>query len=309
MTHERIPARFEALDPRFAGIGGDRELRVLFDDGRWLEGPAYSPQGRFLLFSDIPNDRVLRYDEVSGAVHTWDARAGFTNGRTVDREGRFVQCEHGGRRVVRFEHDGSASVVADSYQGRRLNSPNDVVVHTDGSVWFTDPHYGIRNDYEGHRGDEEIGSRNVYRWSEDDGLVAASDALDGPNGLAFSPDGAFLYVSDSEHRSIVRFPVEGARLGEGSTFATADVIYDGLRIDTEGRVWAAAEDGVHVYHPDGEQLGRLAVPQVVSNLEFGGPQRNLLYLTATSRLYVLRVTVQGVSRMPSPSGAVRTAAR
>ena len=294
---ERIPAVFERLDERMEGIGGDRELRVLFDDGRWLEGPAYSPQGRFLLFSDIPNDRVLRYDEVSGRVDVWASPAGFTNGRTVDRQGRFVQCEHGNRRVVRFEHDGSPTVIADSYGGGRLNSPNDVVARADGSIWFTDPHYGIRNDYEGHRGDEEIGSRNVYRWSVDEGLQVASDALDGPNGLAFSPDGSSLYVSDSDHRSIQRFSVEGTRLDRSETFATADVIYDGLRVDTEGRVWAAAEDGVHVFHPDGTLLGRLRIPQVVSNLEFGGPQRNTLYLTATSRLYVIRVTVQGVDHM------------
>ncbi|MFT4220910.1 MAG: SMP-30/gluconolactonase/LRE family protein [Microbacterium sp.] len=299
MTRERIPARFESLDSRFEGIGGDRELRVLFDDGRWLEGPAYSPQGRFLLFSDIPNDRVLRYDELSGSVDTWASPAGFTNGRTVDREGRFVQCEHGGRRVVRFGHDGSPAVIADAWDGKRLNSPNDVVAHSDGSLWFTDPHYGIRNDYEGHRGEEEIGSRNVYRWREDDGLAVASDALDGPNGLAFSPDETLLYVSDSERKSIARFSVDGGRLGGQTTFATADVVYDGLRVDTEGRVWAAAEDGVHIYHPDGALLGRLPMPHVVSNLEFGGPQRNMLYLTATSRLYVMRVTVQGVDKLSS----------
>jgi gluconolactonase len=295
MTTERIPAVFTGVDDRFAGIGGDRELRVLFDDGRWLEGPAYSPQGRFLLFSDIPNDRILRYDEVTGRVDTWARPAGFANGRTVDREGRFIQCEHGNRRVVRFGHDGEPVVIADRYDGKRLNSPNDVVGHGDGSVWFTDPHYGIRSDYEGHRGDEEIGSRNVYRWSEGEGLTVVTAALDGPNGLAFSPDWSRLYVSDSEHRSIVEFPVVDTALGEGTLFATSDVTFDGLRIDTSGRIWAAAEDGVHVFDPDGTLLGRLELPEVVSNLEFGGPQRNLLYLTATARLYVLRVTVQGLT--------------
>jgi gluconolactonase len=307
MTMERIPAQWTVHDERFVDIGGDRELRVLFDDGRWLEGPAYSPQGRFLLFSDIPNDRVLRYDEVSGRVDVWAHPAGFTNGRTVDREGRFIQCEHGNRRVVRFEHDGSPRVIADALDGKRLNSPNDVVAHADGSIWFTDPHYGIRSDYEGHRGDEEIGSRNVYRWSESDGLGVATSALDGPNGLAFSPDGSLLYVSDSEHCSIVVFPVEStfpvggtalahAVLGAPRTFATSQVVYDGLRIDVEGRVWAAAEDGIHVYHPDGTLLGRLHLPCTASNLEFGGPQRNTLYITATARLYVLRVNVQGVRK-------------
>ncbi len=160
---ERIPARFEVLDERFAGTGGDRYVDRVFADGRWLEGPAYHPAGRFVLFSDIPNDRVLRYDEISGRIDVFLAPAGFTNGRTVDRQGRFVTCEHGDRRVTRIEHDGSHQILADAYQGQRLNSPNDVVEHSDGSIWFTDPTYGIKTDYEGHQATSEIGSNNVYR--------------------------------------------------------------------------------------------------------------------------------------------------
>jgi gluconolactonase len=305
VVHDRIPAVFERRDERFASIRGDSQLRILFDDGRWLEGPAYSPQGRFLLFSDIPNDRVLRYDEVSGRVDVWEQPAGFTNGRTVDGQGRFVTCQHGYRRVVRREHDGSTTVLADAYDGRQLNSPNDVVAHSDGSVWFTDPSYGIMSDYEGHSGEELIGSRNVYRWSagastkdagEDARLTVATDALTQPNGLAFSPDESLLYVSDSEHGSITVFDVDDGALNGGRPFASSDVVYDGLRIDTEGRVWAAATDGIHVYDPDGTLLGVLGLPEIVANLEFGGPQRNLLYITATTRLYVIRLTVQGAKR-------------
>ena len=297
MATERIPAVFEGRDPRFAGIGGDAELRVLFDDGRWLEGPAYSPQGRFVLFSDIPNDRVLRYDEVSGRVDVWAHPAGFTNGRTVDAEGRFVTCEHGRRRVVRTEHDGSTLVLADSFGGKRLNSPNDVVARSDGSVWFTDPSYGIMTDYEGHRSHEELGSRNVYRWAPDAPLAVVADTLTQPNGLAFSPDESLLYVGDSERRTITVFNVGDGRLSDGSTLCSLDTVVDGMRVDTEGRIWAATEEGIHVYDPDGTLLGLLRVPETASNLEFGGLQRNLLYITATSRLYVIRLKVEGRPRL------------
>jgi gluconolactonase len=241
-----------------------------------------------------------------------------------------VTCQHGHRRVVRREHDGSTTVLADAYNGRQLNSPNDVVAHSDGSVWFTDPSYGIMSDYEGHRGQEAIGSRNVYRWSPDADehdaadarsgadlpqstqstdarptdarptdarLTVATNALTQPNGLAFSPDESLLYVSDSEHGSITVFDVDEGKLAGGRLFASSDVVYDGLRIDTEGRVWAAATDGIHVYDPDGTLLGVLGLPEIVANLEFGGPQRNLLYITATTRLYVIRLTVQGAKRL------------
>lgn len=302
MTTDRIPAVFERRDARFDGIRGDSELRILFDDGRWLEGPSYSPQGRFLLFSDIPNDRVLRYDEVTGRVDVWAQPAGFENGRTVDSQGRFLSCQHGNRRVVRREHDGSTTVLADAYAGHPLNSPNDVVAHSDGSVWFTDPTYGILTEYEGHRAAELLGSRNVYRWaadprSGDASLTVVTDALTQPNGLAFSPDESLLYVSDSERRTVTVFDVDGGELRSGREFASSHAGYDGLRLDDQGRVWAATGEGVHVYHPDGALLGVLRLPEIVANLEFGGPQRNLLYITATTRLYAIRVTVEGAKRL------------
>ena len=286
-----IPARFEVLDDRFAGTGGDRFLAQLFDGGRWLEGPAYSAAARCLLFSDIPNDRVLRHDEVSGRTEVFRAPADFPNGRTVDLEGRFVSCEHGGRRVTRLEHDGSVRVLADRWQGLRLNSPNDVVVHSDGSVWFTDPTYGIRSDYEGHQAESEIGARHVFRLDPGTGAldVVVADFVQ-PNGLAFSADERRLFVVDSEQHTIRAFDVHGSGLGgQGALFAADDQGYDGLRFDDQGRLWCAAHDGLHCYHPDGTLLGKLLVPEVVANLEFGGLQRNVLYLTATTSLYALRV--------------------
>jgi len=287
---ERIPARFEVLDARFAGTGGDRHVARVFDGGRWLEGPAYSPAGRYVLFSDIPNDRVLRHDEISGRTDVFATAAGFPNGRTVDAQGRFITCEHGGRRVTRLEHDGSVRVLADSWQGQRLNSPNDVVVRSDGSVWFTDPTYGIRSDYEGHQAESAIGARHVFRLDPATGVldVVAADFVQ-PNGLAFSPDEHRLYVVDSEQHTIRVLELHGTTASVGAVFASDEQGYDGIRFDDRGRLWCAAGDGLHCYHPDGTLLGKLLLPEVVANLTFGGLQRNLLYVTATTSLYVLRV--------------------
>ena len=294
-----FPALFETLDERFAGTGGDRVLQCVFGEGRWLEGPAYSAAGRFVLFSDIPNDRVLRYDEISGQTHVFRSPADFPNGRTVDRQGRFVSCEHGGRRLTRLEHDGSVSVLADRYQGRRFNSPNDVVEHADGSLWFTDPSYGIRSDYEGHQADEEIGGRYVYRLDPSGELTVVADGFSQPNGLAFSPDESQLFVVDSEEHHIRRFDVAsdaGAGwLSGGEVFAADPLGYDGIRFDSRSRLWGAADDGLHCYESDGTLVGRLAVPEVTANFTFGGPQRNQLYLTSTRSLYTMRVNFTGAT--------------
>jgi gluconolactonase len=293
---EFIPAEFEVLDPRFAGIGGDRSLAKLFSGGRWLEGPAYHPAGRFVLFSDIPNDRVLRYDEVSERTDVFMTQAGFTNGRTVDRQGRFVTCEHGERRVTRMEHDGSIKVLAAAYKGRRLNSPNDVVEHSDRSVWFTDPTYGIRTDYEGHEATSEIGSRNVYRLDPDnDNLTAVVEDFAQPNGLAFSPDERRLFIVDSELHRIRTFNVDHGKLSGGDLFCADDKGYDGIRFDHLGRLWGAAHDGLHCYDPDGSLIGKLRLPEITSNFTFGGRQQNHLYITATSSLYGIRVNFRGAS--------------
>ena len=297
---ERIEVRWERLDERFAAVGGDHRLERIFGDGRWVEGPAYSPAWRCLLFSDIPNDRTLRWDETSGVVSVFAHPAGYANGRTIDRQGRVVTCEHGGRRVTRLEHDGSTTVLAERWQGKRLNSPNDVVERADGSVWFTDPSYGIDTDYEGDRADSEIGGCHVYRIDPDGALEVVADDFERPNGLAFSPDESQLYVADTRARHIRRFDVlaDGALTG-GDAFADAPgSAYDGVRLDEEGRLWVAAEDGIHCFDPDGTLLGKLLLPDAASNLTFGGPKRNVLFVTATWAVYMLRLNVCG-ARYPA----------
>ncbi|MFI6828159.1 MULTISPECIES: SMP-30/gluconolactonase/LRE family protein [unclassified Kribbella] len=288
------PAVWESLDDRFAGIRGDKLLERLWTGGRWVEGPVYSPAGRYLLWSDIPNDRILRWDETSYQVSVFRQPAGNTNGHTLDTEGRLVSCEHGNRRVTRTAHHGAITVLASEYDGKRLNSPNDVVVKRDGSVWFTDPAYGIDSDYEGYKGQIETGGCHVYRVSTDGVLTRVADDFNRPNGLVFSLDESLLYITDSEEGTIRVFTVEGDKLSGGALFAECgNGIFDGIRLDTEGRIWASAADGVHVYHPDGTLLGKLLVPETVSNLTFGGAKRNRLFVTATTSVYSIFTTVNG----------------
>jgi gluconolactonase len=249
-----------------------------------------------VLFSDIPNNRILRWDETSYQVSAYREPAGNTNGHTRDSEGRLVSCEHGNRRVTRTEHDGSIRVLADGYEGKRLNSPNDVVVRPDGSVWFTDPAYGIDSDYEGHRGEIETEGCHVYRIAPDGAISRVADDFNRPNGLVFSLDGSQLYVTDTEEAHIRRFDVtdDGTALSGGEVFAECgNGAFDGIRLDSAGRIWGAAGDGVHVYDPDGTLLGKLLVPEVVSNLCFGGAKRNRLFLTATTSLYSLYLNTNG----------------
>jgi gluconolactonase len=291
-----IKATFEVLDERFRRINGDDWMRRLYTGCRWTEGPAYFPAGRYLVFSDIPNDRMLRFDETTEAVGVFRAPAGYTNGHTVDRQGRLVSCEHGNRRVTRTEHDGSITVLADRYDGKRFNSPNDVVEHADGSIWFTDPSYGIDSDYEGHKASSEIGACHVYRVAPDTGEVRiVADDFERPNGLAFSLDERRLYIADTRRKHIRLFDVASdGTLSGGEVFATCDAgTFDGMRLDDAGRVWAAAHDGVHCFDPDGTLIGKLLVPEIVANLTFGGAKRNDMYITASSSLYTLRLNVTG----------------
>jgi gluconolactonase len=294
---ETIEARFETLDERF-GLKGDKRIARLHTGCRWTEGPAYFPAGRYLVFSDIPNDRILRWDETTGSVGVFRHPAGFANGHTVDRQGRLVSCEHGNRRVTRTEHDGSITVLADRYQGKRFNSPNDVVVHRDGSVWFTDPSYGIDSDYEGHQAESEIGACHVYRVQPSGGeLRIVADDFTGPNGLAFSADERQLYIVDSREEHIRRFDVTDAasgRLSGGEVYATSTAgSFDGVRFDNTGRLWAAAHDGLHCFDPDGTLLGKLHFPEIVANFTFGGPQRNVLFVCGSTSLYSIRTNVTG----------------
>ena len=292
------------LDERFRKLfNSNARLEKLYEGCRWSEGPAYFPAGRYLIWSDIPNDRMMRYDEASGQVGIFRHPAGFSNGNTVDRQGRLVTCEHGNRRVTRTEHDGSITTIADRFEGKRLNSPNDAVVRSDGSIWFTDPAYGIDSDYEGHKAESEIGACHVYRVDPHTGRVSiAADDFVRPNGLAFSVDERRLYIADTgaSHvpdgpRHIRAFDVgEDGRLTGGEVFATCTAgLFDGFRLDTEGRIWTSAGDGVHCYHPDGTLIGKIQVPEVVANVVFGGVKRNRLYICGTTSLYSMMLPVNG----------------
>lgn len=295
------------LDERFQRvIIGHARLEKLWTGTRWAEGPAYFAAGKYLVWSDIPNDRLLRYDETDGSVSVFWQGCGYHNGHTVDREGRLVACEHGNRCVSRVEHDGTRSVLATHWQGKRLNSPNDVVVARDGAIWFTDPTYGIDGDYEGHAAESEIGASQVYRIDPETGAVEAmiADRIK-PNGLAFSPDGQFLHVSDTGRShvaglpvTITRYPIgaDGRTPGKGETFATlAEGFYDGFRFDAAGNLWTSAGKDVHCYGPDGTLGIVIPIGEIVGNLCFGGPKRNRLYICAQTSLYALYVNARGAT--------------
>ena len=288
-------------DQRFAYLTvGSARLDEIVTGLRWAEGPVWFADLGCLLFSDIPNQRIMRWSEGGGAT-VFRQPSNFANGHTRDRQGRLVSCEHGARRVTRTEIDGSVTVLADSYQGKRLNSPNDVVVTRDGAVWFTDPTYGIMSDYEGYRAEPEQACRNVFRIDPAGGVAVVADDFRQPNGLAFSPDEKILYVADSAFshdpaapRHIRAFDVAGGKLSGGRAFAHIDVgIPDGIRVDWQGNLWSSAGDGVHCFGADGVRLGKIRVPQVVSNLCFGGPAKNRLYITATTSVYSVWLAATG----------------
>jgi len=295
---------FEILDDRFKLlVKVAAKVEKLFEGCRWAEGPAYFPAHRVLVWSDIPNDRMLRFDEASGATSVFRQPAGYANGNTVDREGRLVTCEHGNRRVTRTEHDGRITVIADCFEGKRFNSPNDVVVKSDSSIWFTDPAYGIDSDYEGHKGESEIGACHVYRVDPASGAIRiVADDFVRPNGLAFSPDERLLYIADSGVSHVKDGPKhlrvfdvsEDGRLSGGAVFATCtSAVFDGFRLDTEGRIWAGVGEGVHCLDPDGTLIGKVHVPERVANVAFGGPKRNRLFLCGTTSLYAVLLAVNG----------------
>jgi gluconolactonase len=291
---------FAVLDERFGPlIKMSARVEHLYQGCRWAEGPAYFPAGRYVVWSDIPNDRMMRWDETSGATSVFRHPAGYTNGHTVDREGRLVSCEHGGRRVSRTEHDGTVVTLADRYNGKRLNSPNDLVVKSDGSIWFTDPAYGIDSDYEGHKAESEIGGCHVYRIDPKTGEVRiVADDFERPNGIAFSPDEKFLYVSDTgsaRTRHFRKFAVaEDGTLSGGEVFAVCTACgFDWFRLDDAGRIWTSSGDGVHCIDTNGTLIGKVFVPEPVANVVFGGPKRNRLFICATTSLYSVMLAVNG----------------
>jgi len=301
-----ITESFEVIDPRFRGyILGNVHVDTLYSGCRWAEGPVYFGDGRYLLWSDIPNNRILRWDETDDTVSVFRQPSCQSNGQTRDRQGRLVTCEHVGRRVTRTEHDGRITVLADSYQGKKLNSPNDVAVKSDGSIWFTDPPYGILSEYEGDRAESEIGANLVYRLDPGSGEIAVvADSFDKPNGLAFSPDESILYIADTgaSHdpdgpRHIRAFAVsdDGRSLRDSRIFATCDVgLFDGFRCDSDGNVWTSAGDGVHCYLPDSTIAGKIRIPEVVANVTFGGIKKNRLFICGTTSLYAVYLNRRGV---------------
>lgn len=295
---------FEVLDPRFRKLAFPNvHVEELWTGCRWAEGPAWFAAGRYLVWSDIPNDRMLRWDETDGSVSVFRQPAMNTNGHTVDLQGRLVSCEHRGRCVSRTEHDGSRTVLVSQVDGRKLNSPNDVVVKSDGSLWFTDPSYGIDSDYEGDAAPSEIGASRVYRFDEASGALAVvADDFVQPNGLAFSPDESLLYLVDTgaTHRDngphhVRRFKVNAnGTLSGGEVFAICPVgLYDGLRVDVHGNLWLSAGDGVHCHAPDGTLLGKILIPETVANVCFGGAKLNRLFICGTTSLYAVYLNTRG----------------
>lgn len=301
--HLSSSSPFDVRDPRFVdGLFPHESVEQIWTGGRWCEGPAWFPAHGTLVWSDIPGNRMLRWDERNNTVGEFRKPSNNTNGNTVDRQGRLISCEHLSRTVTRTEHDGSITVLADKWMGKRLNSPNDAVVHSDGAIWFTDPDYGIMSEYEGQRAESEIGACHVYRIDPHSGAVErVADDFDKPNGLAFSPDESMLYVADtgaSHHpggpRHIRKFAVSGGTLRDQGVFAVCDNgLFDGFRIDVKGRLWSSAADGVHVFHPDGTLLGKIRIPEIVANVCFGGLKRNRLLICATSSLYSVYLNTTG----------------
>jgi len=294
---------FEAIDPVFnTYFMGNAPVKQLASGFDWVEGPVWFGDANCLLFSDIPNNRIMRWTPGEG-ISTYREPSNFSNGHTRDRQGRLVSCEHGARRVTRTEYDGSITIIADTYQGKPLNSPNDVVVKSDRSIWFSDPHYGIMTNYEGHKSEQELPC-HVYRVDPDTGDIdAIVTDMACPNGLAFSADETLLYVADTgamfdenaeRHMRVYDIGSDG-RAMNGRHFHTVEPgASDGFRLDTDGNIWTSAADGVHCISPTGDLLGKVLVPELVSNVCFGGRGKHKLFITATTSIYSISLNRSGV---------------
>lgn len=294
---------FEYYDNRFYDLTVPiAEVEELYNECRWAEGPVWFNDHSSLIWSDIPNRRLLRWIE-GHDVSVFRTETNFTNGNTRDRQGRLVSCVHGGRCVNRTEPDGSITIIADSYNGKKLNSPNDVVVKSDGTIWFTDPNYGIMSDYEGFKAAMEQDTCNVFCFDLDSGsLKIVADDFVKPNGLAFSEDEKILYIADSGRSHDPDGPhlIRALDVSETNTLSNSRVfcevdpgVPDGFRVDIDGNVWTSCQNGVLCFDRDGTALGKIKIPQMVSNLTFGGPRRNRLFITATKSLYAVYVATTG----------------
>jgi gluconolactonase len=295
---------FEVISPQFRNlILFNAAVETLYTGTRWGEGPVWFGDAQHLVWSDIPNNRMLRWMDGAG-VSLFRSPSNYSNGNTRDRQGRLVTCEHGTRRVTRTEHDGRITVIADSYGGKRLNSPNDVVVKSDGTIWFSDPPYGILSDYEGGRAESEQDGCSVFCFDpRTGGLTIASRDIAKPNGLAFSPDESLLYVSDTSFsheqggfHGIRVFSVrDNNRLADAKVFAEVSPGgADGFRLDEYGNVWTSAGDGVHCISPQGELLGKIRLPEIISNVVFGGLRKNRLFATGANSLFSVYLNCRGV---------------
>ena len=298
----------------FAAFAGTNAVERIATGFRWAEGPVYFPAGGYLLFSDIPNNRIMRLSEDDNHLSVFRAPSMNANGNTIDRQGRLITCEHAARRVTRTELDGSITVIADSHKGKKLNSPNDVIVASDGSIWFTDPRYGIMGYYEGLKAEQEQDGQNVYRVDARTGEVKiVADDFVQPNGITFSPDEKKLYVIDTgysdgpdnpSHIRVFDVDIEAGKASNGKIFAGdfKPSNSDGMRCDVEGRVWCSMgwgdpkEDGVHCFAPNGDLLGKIHIPETVANLCFGGRFRNRLYICASTSLYAVYTSTQGAMK-------------
>jgi gluconolactonase len=298
----------QILDPSFARYRiAQAKVERLAAGMRWCEGPVWFGDGRYVLWSDIPNNRIMKWEEETGAVSEFRKPSNNANGNTRDRQGRLLTCEHDTRRVTRTEYDGSITVIADRYDGKPLNSPNDIVCKSDGSIWFTDPPFGILGWYEGHPGKPELPT-NVYRWDpKTQKLSVVTGDINRPNGLAFSPDESKLYIIEAgvTPRAIQAYDVVdgGTRLSGKRLLITAEAggTPDGMRVDVDGNIWAGwgmgneNNDGVNVFNPQGKLIGRIAMPERVANVCFGGALRNRLFMTGSTSLYSVFVNTQGVA--------------
>lgn len=298
----------QSFDERFDRfVLGNAPLIRLATGFRWVEGPVWFGDAGCLLFSDIPNNAIMRWTPAvgpgEGQISTFRAPSNFSNGQARDRQGRLITCEHGTRRVTRTEYDGTITVLASHFDGKRLNSPNDVIVKSDGSIWFTDPHYGIMTNYEGFKSEQELPCQ-VYRIDPETlDITVIADDFGGPNGLAFSPDETKLYIAetgamfDGSAKPRIRvFDVgaDGKTLTGDQDFHRVDQgLTDGFRLDDEGNVWSSAGDGVHCIAPDGKLLGKILVPETVSNLCFGGRGKSRLFITASTSIYSIFLNRSG----------------
>ncbi|MBM3783753.1 MAG: SMP-30/gluconolactonase/LRE family protein [Acidobacteria bacterium] len=304
----RVPIKYPdpdviALDARFRKyMIGNTSMKKLHTGTSWAEGPAWNGVGKYLVWSDIPANVQLRLIDDDSRVTVFRNPAGYSNGNTFDYEGRQLSCEHGGRRVVRYEYNGTVTVIAERFEGKRLNSPNDIVVHPDGSIWFTDPPYGIGGDYEGFRAQKEL-KESVYRADPKTGRVEKlTDEVSAPNGICFSPDYKKLYIADTgaQGRDMKVWDVDGATVRNGKRFALLEIpgaktpsAADGIRCDVDGNIWCGARPGVLVLAPTGEQIGMIRLPENCANVCFGGVKRNRLFMTASQGLYALYVNTSG----------------